>query len=70
MDPTEIMDMAAAVKMGRMPGSQADPMMSKAPLIRPADPMPLTTRPAMNIGLVVAKEQTRRPNSKTAMKLR
>lgn len=56
MDPMDNMNMEAAVNMRRMVDSQADPMMSKAPLIRPPDPMPVTTRRAMNIGLVVAEQ--------------
>lgn len=70
MDPTEIMDTAAAVTSGLMPAGQAEPSMSIVPLNWPAEPSPLTARPTMNIWLDEAVAQMTRPASKMSIKAR
>lgn len=61
MDPTGTIEKAPAVTRGRISGRQEGPISSKAPPNWPAAPIPLITRPAMNMGLDLASEETRRP---------
>jgi hypothetical protein len=53
IDPTEISDSATAVTMGRIVGWHTAEMMRRAPVRRPADPVPLTARPAISMELDV-----------------
>lgn len=68
MAPTEINDMAKEVTTGRMLGAQTAKMMRRTPLKRPADPMPLTARPMINMWLDLDTAHIILPNSKTIMK--
>lgn len=70
MDPTEIMDTAAAVTSGRILSGQDDPIISIVPLNWPDDPNPLTARPMMNILLDFAVAQMTSPASKMSIKVK
>lgn len=70
MDPTEIMDTAAAVTSGRIFSGHAEPSISIVPLNWPDEPSPLTARPTMNMLLDVAVAQMTRPASNTSIKAR
>jgi hypothetical protein len=70
MDHTEIIDMATAVTMGRMQGTQAAKIVRRAPLSKPADPIPVTVRPTTNMELDLDAAQIMLPVSNTTRKVR